>query len=130
MTTTTYLLCFVAGLLGIALHIFAVKIPATKTRAIAANIKFSYSAYFQDDLAAILASFIALLVYVVCLKELLDYKPVIKPFITFGSVFVGFTGSSIIVAILGKASAKINAIVDVKTDVADQVEPTSEQPKV
>lgn len=130
MTTGTYLLCFIAGLLGMAFHILAVKIPQTKTRATVANMKFSYSAYFQDDLAAILASFIALLIYVTCLKELIDYKPFIKPFIIFGSVTYGFMGSSLLIAVLGKASAKINSIVDVKTDISDQVEPPEQTPKV
>lgn len=128
MDFLTYSLCFFAGLLGVALHVFAVKIPQTKTRATVANIQFTYTAFFQDELAAILASVISLMIYVVCLKELLAYQPVIKPFITFGSVFVGYTGSSIIIAILGKASAKINAVVDTKTDISDSVSPPKPPP--
>lgn len=125
MTFSTYLLCFLAGLLGIAFHIFAIKLPATKTRATVANMNFSYGAFFQDELAAILASLLTVIILLVVLDELVAFKPAVLPYLKFGFVFIGFTGSSILIAILGKASDKINAVVDVKTNTADQVSPPS-----
>jgi hypothetical protein len=119
MNLNTYVLCFIAGLLGILFHIFAIKIPAVKERARVANVKFSYREYFADDLAGMLASLLTVVILLVVLDELVAFKPAVIPFIKFGFVFVGFTGSSILIALLGKAQKKINDIVDVKTDKAD-----------
>jgi len=120
MTISTYLLCFVAGVLGILFHIFAVKLPAIKTQAKVANLKFSYSQYFQDDLAAILASLLSVIILLVVLDEVVAFKPTVMPYLKFAFVFVGFTGSSVLIAILGKATAKVNAVVDEKTNIADK----------
>lgn len=128
MTFTTYLLCFLAGLLGIVFHIFAVKIPAVKQAAKVGNIPFTYSAFFQDELAAILASLIMVFIFLIALTEILAYKPDLKNYLIGGFVFVGFTGSSLLVSILGKATAKINAIVDAKTNIADNVKPPDPPP--
>lgn len=123
MTFNTYLLCFLAGVLGILFHIFAIKLPAVKERARVANMPFSYSAYFQDDLAAVLASLLTVVILLVVLDELVAFKPSVLPYLKFAFVFVGFTGSSILIAVLGKAQDKINQVVDVKTDVADGKKP-------
>ncbi len=119
MTANTYIFCFLAGLLGILFHIFAIKIPAIKERAKVANTSFSYSAYFKDDATAILASLLTVIILLVVLDELVAFKPVVVPYLKAGFVFIGFTGSSILIALLGKAQAKINQVVDVKTDIAD-----------
>lgn len=128
MTTNTYIMCFLAGLLGILFHLFAVKIPSTKTRATVANMKFTYSAFFQDELAAILASFLTVIIFLVLLDEFIAFKPDVLPYVKAAFVFVGFTGSSILIAALGKASAKINTIVDVKTNLADAIDPPPPPP--
>lgn len=121
LTFSTGLWCFLAGLLGIALHIFAIKIPGVKQRATVANVPFSYSDYFKDDLAAIIASVLAVLVLLVILPELIAYKPEIVPFLKIGFVFVGYTGASVIVAIMGQFQTKLNGIVNTKTDISDGV---------
>lgn len=119
MTIQTYIWCCVAGLLGILFHIFAIKIPAVKTRAKAANMGFSYGDYFADDLAGILSSVLTVIIVLVVLDELVAFKPEVLPFLKAGFVLIGFVGSSILIAILGKAQQKINAVVDVKTDIVD-----------
>lgn len=119
MTLQTYLWCFIAGLLGIGLHIWAVKLPNIKAQAKVGNIPFSYSKYFQDDLPAILSSAITVAIFLVILDELVAFKPAVIPFLKAGFIFVGFTGSSILIALLGKASKRVNNIVDAKTDIAD-----------
>ena len=121
MTLSTYLLCFVSGLLGICFHIFAIKIPAVKTRATVANVSFSWTDYLKDDLAAILASVITVIAALVLLDEIIAFKPGVEPFIKAGFFFLGFTGSSVLISILGQAQSKLNAIIDIKTNIADQV---------
>lgn len=123
MTITTYLLCFAAAFLGMVFHVTAVKIPGVKKSASVANMQFTYSGFFQDELAAILANVCVILIWVVILDELIKYKPDILPYIIGISVLIGFSGSSLLLAVLGKAQAKINSIVNVKTDISDQVEP-------
>jgi hypothetical protein len=120
MNTETYVWCFLAGLLGLLFYLFAVKIPGVKTAAKVANMPFSYGQYFQDDLAAIMASLFTVLILLVVLDEAVALKPVILPYLKAGFVFVGYTGSSLLVKIMGKAQGKINDVVDEKTDIADK----------
>lgn len=122
-TLQTYLLCLAAGLLGIAFHIFAVKIPAVKTSAQVGNVPFSYGNFFQDELAAILASIIMVVIFLFILQEVLAMEPAIKPYLVISFVFVGFSGSSFLVSLLGKAQGKVNSIINSKTDIADSVVP-------
>jgi hypothetical protein len=119
MTFETYLWCFLAGLLGLLFHLFAIKIPSVKTSSKVANLPFSYRQYFQDDLAGILGSLLAVLVFLIVLDELVAIKPIILPFLKIGFVFVGISGSAILIKILGRAQKKINDVIDEKTDKAD-----------
>ena len=123
MTFSTYILCFVAGLLGIFFHIFAVKMPAVKTSAQVGNVPFTYRAFFQDELAAILASLLMVIILLVVLQEIIAYQPAVVPYLKAGFVFVGYTGSSLLVSWLGKAQDKINSIVNIKTNTADGIAP-------
>lgn len=119
ITNALYLQCFIGGILGILLHIFAIKLPATMTRAKAANVPFTFKDYFASDWVAIGASVITVLIGVFALDELVGYQPNILDKIKFLFIFIGFTGSSIAIAALGKAGKFINGIVDVKTNIAD-----------
>ena len=115
-----YFQTLAAGILGIAFHIFAVKLPSVKARSQAANLQFSIRSYFKDDWIAIGASVITLLLAILTLDEILGYKPALLRYIKYFFFFIGFTGSSILIAILGKTNKAINAVVDIKTNIADQ----------
>lgn len=128
MNFNTYLMCFVTGLLGIFLHIFAVKIPMVKQQAKSANMAFSYITYFQDELAAILASLISVVICLALLNEIVAFKPEVVPYLKFGFLFVGYTGASLVISVLGKAQEKINCVVDVKTNIADGIDPPPPPP--
>lgn len=119
MNIQTYLWCFLAACLGLLFNLFAVKIPSVKARAIVANMPFSYGQYFKDDATAIISSFLTILIYLFLLKELVAWKPVLVPYIIGASVFIGFTGASLLIAVLGVAQGKINSVVNVKTDISD-----------
>lgn len=123
MTVSTYIMCFLAGLLGMLFHIFAIQMPAVKTRAVTANMQFSIRGYFKDEAAAIIANLLTILILLVVLKELVAFKPEVLPYITAGFVFVGYSGSSVLISLLGKAQAKINTVVNIKTDISDKVAP-------
>lgn len=123
MTLQTYIWCFVAGLLGILFHLFAVKIPAVKNQAKVANLPFSLKDYITDDLAGIVSSVLTVLVFLVVLDEVVAFRPSVLPWLKGSFIFVGFTGSSLLIALLGKATGKINEVVNIKTDVADGKKP-------
>lgn len=119
MTTTLYIYCILLGFLGIALHIFAFKAPAEKKRAEAANVPFNLLDYLKADYLPIVASVITVVVLVLLLDEIIGYNPSFIRYVKFGFLFVGYTGSSILVSALGQFGNKVIKIVDVKTDIAD-----------
>lgn len=112
-------MCFLSGLLGLLFHIFAIKIPGIKARATVANVPFSFIQYLKDDAVAIFASLVSIILFIVLLDEAVALKPAVLPYIKFGFAFVGFTGSSILIAIFGTAQTKLNKIIDIKTGPPD-----------
>lgn len=125
ITTSTYLLCFLSGILGLLFHIFAIKIPGIKARATVANVPFSLIQYLKDDSAAIFASLVSILLFIVILDEAIAFKPEVLPYIKVGFAFVGFTGSSVLIAVFGTAQTKLNKIIDVKTGPPDTPDTTN-----
>lgn len=123
MTTSTYLYCFLAGLLGMLFHIFAISMPAVKARQQVANMNFTMACYFKDEAAAIVANLLTLLIVLITLNELVAFKPEVIPWLKIGFVLIGYTGSSLLITVLGKAQAKINNVVDVKANEADGLPP-------
>lgn len=111
--------CFIAGLLGILFHVFALKLPAVKKRAEAANVAFSVKEYLKADWLALISSVLTLIICVYVLDEITKFRPSILDWIKFFFVFIGFTGSSILIHALGRADKTIRDIVDVKTNIAD-----------
>lgn len=114
--TELYIETAVAGILGILFHIFVIKIPGLRARAKVANERFSFSQYLADDYPGIVASFVTLALAILALDEVIGYRPSLLKFIKYFYFFVGYTGSSILLAVLSKTSKAINAIVDTKTD--------------
>jgi hypothetical protein len=119
MNNGVYIWCLVCGFLGVLFHIFVVKLPSALQRAKVANVQATIIDYFAHDWVAIAASFITVIVFVVCLDEFVNWQPDAVKYIKALFVFIGFTGSSILIAALGKFSKTLNGIIDVKTDVAD-----------
>lgn len=120
ITSTQYIYCFIAGVLGIMFHVFAVKLPALKRRSEVANKQFSIRDYFADDWIGLGSSIIAVLFAVLALKEIVEYRPGVVKYVKYLFFFVGFTGSSILLAVLSKTDKAINALVDKKTNIADK----------
>lgn len=111
MSTQIYMMCFLLGSLGLLFHLFAVKIPAVKSRAKAANVPFTMGNYFKEDYLAIIASFITIVIAVFLLDEIIGYKPELIKYLKFFFVFIGYTGSSLLIGALGKADGLIKEIV-------------------
>ncbi len=113
---------FLAGGLGVILQVL-LKIRQFQVRSKVANHIFTIKQYLKDDWATIIASFISVMILIVCLDELLAVTPQLVKYIKWLFVFVGFTGSSIIQAVLSVTNKKLMAIIDVKSNIADGIEP-------
>ncbi len=113
---------FIAGVLGVSLQTL-LKISSLKMRAKNANHVFSIKGYFADDYPTILASVVSVLILIVCIDELLGVRPALAEYIKWLFVFVGFTGSSLIQSVMSVTNKKIMAIIDVKSNIADGIEP-------
>lgn len=119
MDSKLYSLCTLLGILGVAFHIFAIKAPQAKVRAEAANLSFSFGNYLRSDILAIIASVITVIIMVFLLDEIIGYNPYFIRYVKFGFVFVGYTGSSLLVTLLGRFDKTVTAVVDQKTNLAD-----------
>lgn len=119
MTTILFLKCVLAGVLGIAFHIAAIKLPALKQRSEAANKPFSALDYFKDDWVTILGSVLTVAIFLLILDEVVHFNPIIMDYVKFFFAFVGFVGSSILQKAFSKTEKKILQVIDVKTNIAD-----------
>ena len=115
----TYLFCFLAGLLGIASHILFIKLPALKASSKVANIPFSMKSYFEDDWVALAGSLLTVIICMFVLPELVKWQPDVINFLRWLFIVMGFAGSTILQATLGKTVDKINQVIDAKTNIAD-----------
>ena len=119
MTANLYINCVIGGILGILFHIFVLKLPAVRARAKAANVPFKMSDYFKDDYLAIVASLLTVIILVWVLDEIIGYNPSFMRYIKFFFIFIGYTGSSVLVNVFGKFDKEVQKIVDIKTDISD-----------
>ena len=119
MTTQLYVNCFIGGLIGMLFYLFAIKLPAIRKRALAANLPFSIKGYFKDDYLSVIASLISIIALVWTLDEIIGYNPSFMRYIKFFFIFIGYTGSSVLVNVLGKFDKEVQRIVDIKTNISD-----------
>lgn len=122
-----YLIQIAGGLLGIAIHIFAVKLPEHKKKVTAANMQYSIKEWWSCDWQAVVASILTVFATVYVLDEILTKYPVVKDWVKGFMLAIGYMGSSIAVATLGKASAAVLKVIDVKTNIADAKDATNQQ---
>ena len=127
MTQELYIKCFVACFIGNVLHV-AWKIFSLSQDHKKANLKFSVGGYFRDDKWALVVDvmFSFALVYIV--DEWLDLDSRILSKIKSVFVFVGFTGSYVILQLLSVSKSNFRKAVDYKTNIADKETGTLDNP--
>lgn len=113
------LMCLAMFLLGQALQLFWIKIPALKKRSNVANYKFSFKEYWSSDWNLIIGTFIICAMAIIGLDEILTFRPDIMSYLKWGFAFIGFFAQSVVLAKLSKYDIKINGIINEKTDIAD-----------
>lgn len=118
MTTHLYLVCFAIALIGMALQT-ALKMKSLQDKAKAANVIFKPSQYFADDWLSIVASLLTILMFLLFVDNILNWKPAVTDYVKIGFAFIGYTGSDIASRLFGVVNRKINNVIDEKTNIAD-----------
>lgn len=120
MTIELYATCFCVALVGMALQT-VLKMKSLQDKANAANVQFKVREYFQNDWLSITASILTIVLFLLFLDNILNWKPVIVDYVKIGFAFVGYTGSDIASRLFGVVNKKINNVIDAKTNIADNV---------
>lgn len=107
--------CAVAALIGQLIHIFVVKIPSLQTRFRKAKVPFSVKEFFKAEWVTMVGNLFAIIGLLWTLDETLNIRPEILVAIKWLFLFVGFTGSSIVLSVFSKTGKYLNNIIDLKT---------------
>jgi hypothetical protein len=127
MTTQIYIHCVVASLLGVVFHI-AVKVKSLHDDHKVANLKFSVAQYLKDDWIALVVDVLAALILVYLVSEWVEEDSKILNKVKSIFVFVGYTGSSVLMQVLSVAKRNFRKAVDYKTNIADESTGTLDNP--
>lgn len=127
MTHELYIQCVIACLIGNVLHI-AFKFFSLWKNHKKANLEFSFGKFLKDDKFAIVVDFIASFAIVYVIDEWLSFNEYIIGKIKSIFIFIGFTGSYVILLLMSVAEKKFRAAIDHKTNISDATTGTSDKP--
>lgn len=127
MTQELYIHCFIACIIGNILHV-ALKIKSLQEDYRIANLEFTVGGYIKQDKWALIVDIIASFAMVYLVDEYLDMDSRIIGKIKTIFVFVGFTGSYVILLIMSVAKKRFRAAVDHKTTLIDTINNTADKP--
>jgi len=127
MTTELYIDCLVACFIGNIIHV-AVKIRSLYIDHKRANLEFTILKYLKDDKWALIVDFLASFALVYVIDEWLDMDSRIIGKIKSIFIFIGFTGSYIILQLMSVAKKNFRKAVDHKTNIADEQSGTLDKP--
>ena len=123
MTHQIYFQCVIACLIGNLLHI-AFKVRSLAVDHKIANLEFSIWKYISDDKWGLIVDAGASFALVYLADEWLDFDDRILGKIKSIFVFVGFTGSYVILQMMSVAKKKFRSAVDFKTNKSDELDGT------
>lgn len=123
MTHQIYFQCVIACLIGNLLHI-AFKVRSLAVDHKIANLQFSIGKYISNDKWALIVDAGASFALVYLADEWLDFDERILGKIKSIFVFVGFTGSYVILQAMSVAKKKFRNAVDFKTNKSDELDGT------
>lgn len=119
MNTQMYLLCLIAGILGILFHTI-IKMQAVKKRLEATGIGFSIRAYLSSEWLALTASFLTVCIFIFILDEVTKIKPQVVDYLKYFFIFIGYTGSSILLSVLGRTDKAVNKVLNNEPNVTSK----------
>lgn len=127
MTTELYIHCLAASLIGALLHVL-VKIRSLAQDHKVANLEFSIKDYLNKDKWALIVDVLCSLILVYVIDEWLEMDSRIIGKIKSIFVFVGFTGSYVVLQLMSVAKKKFRDAVDYKTNEADKASGNLDKP--
>lgn len=119
MTPSNYIECFFVALLGMAISTLLI-LNSLSRKAKKANLQFSISSYFHDEVFVMAANFLWIITAMLCINWLTAWKPEWKNFVVPSFFFIGYLGSDVASRLASVANAKLNRAIDYKTNIADE----------
>jgi len=127
MTLQLYIHCVIACLIGNLLHV-GFKILSLQKDHKVANLEFSVIKYLREDKWALLMDVFASFAVVYIIDEFMEMDSRLIGKIKTIFIFVGFTGSYVILQIMSVAKSNFRKAVDFKTTQADEANGTVDKP--
>jgi hypothetical protein len=127
MTHQQYFQCVIAALIGNLVHI-AFKVLSLWKDHKKANLEFSLLGYLKDDKIALIVDVIGSFALVYIIDEWIIPYPQILSKIKTLFVFVGMSGSYVILQMFSVAKRKFRAAIDYKSTLADTASGTLDKP--
>jgi hypothetical protein len=127
MTHQLYIQCVIATLIGNVLHV-AFKILSLWKSSKKANLEFSIKGYFKDDAWPLIVDFMASFALVYVIDEWLSFNEFIIGKIKSIFIFIGFTGSYVILLLMSVAEKKLQAAISHKSSIADETTGNKDKP--
>lgn len=119
-----HIICFIAGLFGVIIHVL-VKLNSLKTKAKVGNVPFKIGDFFRDDSIALILSLVVVIASVFALGDqgVQNYDHWYSNWPRLIFIAIGYSANDIATRFFGATSAKINKIIDIKTNIADGKSP-------
>lgn len=123
MTTSLYIQCVVMFILGQALQIFLIKVPALKTQAKISNAEFIWKDWWSADWQTVVATSILGAMAIIGLDEISHWNSVIIEYVKWFFAAIGAFGSNVALAKWSSYTKFFNGVIDTKTNIADNLPP-------
>ena len=127
MTHQLYIQCVIACLIGNVLHI-AFKILYLRKSHKELNLQFSIGKYFKDDAWPLIVDFLASFAIVYIIDEWLEFNEFIIGKIKSIFIFIGFTGSYVLLLFMSVAEKKFREAAGHKAKQSDLQDGTTDKP--
>lgn len=110
MTTLIYL---ISGLLGVAFMMF-MRIRSLKQYFKAANQHFKFQKFIEDDIWNLASSVTFVIILIMTIPEIIQYKPDVEKFVRFLFVVSGAIGDWAFALFLSKSKKHIRSVINEK----------------
>lgn len=118
MTISLYVNCGLIGLLGLILAV-SMQLKSQRDKAKVANLQFTISGFFADEWINFFISLVVIVIGLVLIPTVVGWKPAYIPFVRPAFLPIGYMGTDIILKLFGVVNKRLNAAIDVKTDISD-----------
>lgn len=119
MSTSLYIQCALMYILGQGFDLFLIKVPEYRDLYRKANEKFSWSKYWDSDWNIVIGTLILGSILIIGADQLIYWKPGVLEYVKWFFAAIGGLGSSFIASKWSRCKKYITAVIDEKTNIAD-----------